>query len=229
MIEWSATLTTAFLLGLLGSGHCLAMCGGIMGALSLRSARQGNGQGLALAADLVRYNLGRLFSYTVLGVALGLLGATVVWMASPAQVLLRTVAGFMLIGMGLHVAGLWHGITIVERAGSRLWRNAQQKLSSRRQEQALLLGMGWGLLPCGLVYGTLAWAAASADPVRAGQIMFAFGLGTLPMVMTGGYLAGRLGALLRSPVWRRTAGLLMVVFGVWTLVAGLPHGAAHGA
>lgn len=233
MSEWLSQTLAAFTIGLLGSGHCLAMCGGIMGALSMRSslaAGPGNNpQGGALFSDLLLYSAGRLLSYAVLGMALGLLGAVLVTAMEPARVVLRGLAGGLLIAMGLYLAGLWRGILVLERLGHRLWQRLGGGIR-HGQGSTLLLGMSWGLLPCGLVYGTLAWAASAADPLRAGWLMFAFGLGTLPAVLAGSWFSAAMLEPLRRRGLRLAAGAMLVAFGIWTLIGGgvwQPGGMGH--
>lgn len=223
MTEWFGQTLTAFTIGLLGSGHCLAMCGGIMGALSMRSVAAGGANADVapgrLLGQLLLYSAGRLLSYAILGMALGLLGAVLVTAMEPARIVLRGLAGGLLIAMGLYLAGLWHGILVLERLGHRLWQRVGPGMG-QGQGSTLLLGMSWGLLPCGLVYGTLAWAASAADPLRAGWLMLAFGLGTLPAVVAGSWFSASLLAPLRRRGLRLAAGLLVVMFGIWTLIGG---------
>jgi len=223
MSELLSQTLTAFTIGLLGSGHCLAMCGGIMGALSMRSvATVGSGNsshGSSLLGQLLLYSAGRLLSYAVLGMALGLLGAVLVTAMEPARIVLRGLAGGLLIAMGLYLAGVWHGILILERLGHRLWQRIGPGMRNG-QGSTLLLGMSWGLLPCGLVYGTLVWAASAADPFRAGWLMLAFGLGTLPAVLAGSWFSAAMLAPLRHRGLRLAAGALIVAFGIWTLIGG---------
>ncbi len=242
MTELAAQTLTAFTIGLLGSGHCLAMCGGIMGALSMRAvaATEATPTGRAaviasssrgaLLSQLMLYSAGRLLSYAMLGVALGLIGAVLVSVMEPARLVLRGLAGGLLIAMGLYLAGLWHGILVLERFGQRLWRRLGSGFQQSRGG-ALALGMSWGLLPCGLVYGTLAWAGSAADPLRAGWLMLAFGAGTLPAVLGGSWFGTALLTALRRPGFRITTGIIVVLFGIWTLLGGVhgQHGGHHGA
>lgn len=249
MTELAGQTVAAVMIGLLGGGHCLAMCGGIMGALSMRAAtptpartpmgtpvpvtvtgpdeqravRHENG---AAIGQLLLYSSGRLLSYALLGLTLGLIGAVAVAALEPMGMILRGLAGGLLIAMGLYLAGLWHGIVALERLGHGVWQRLGGGLRSQRGS-ALLLGMSWGLLPCGLVYGTLAWSASVADPVRSAWLMFAFGIGTLPAVLGGGWFGSRLIGALRRPGLRLTAGMLVIVFGVWTLAGGVFHGRDH--
>ncbi len=87
--------------------------------------------------------------------------------------------------------------------------------------RALLLGGLWGWLPCGLVYSTLLWAASQGDALRSAALMFAFGLGTLPVLLATGLAAERLVGLLRKRGVRVAGGLLVMLFGLWTLPG--PH------
>ena len=90
--------------------------------------------------------------------------------------------------------------------------------------RALIAGMLWGFLPCGLVYSALALALTSANAVTSSMAMLAFGLGTLPMMLLAGTTAGALKQKLQQQGWRTANGLL-VAFGVWTLLQAMMHSA----
>jgi len=213
-------LVSALILGLLGGGHCLGMCGGLMGALTLAIPPERRAQRLRL---LLAYNLGRILSYAAAGLIIGLAGWALA--SSPAAKLLRVIAGLLLIAMGLYLAGWWSGLTRVEALGRGLWRHlqpvAKRLLPVASVPRALLLGALWGWLPCGLVYSTLLWAASQGDVLHSGLLMLAFGLGTWPVLIATGLAAERLGALLRRRGVRLAGGLLVIIFGLWTLPG--PH------
>jgi len=218
--ELAPLLVSALILGLLGGGHCLGMCGGLMGALTLAIPAQQRSRRLRL---LLAYNLGRILSYATAGYLLGLAG----WALenSPLAMLLRVLAALLLIAMGLYLAGWWHGLTRIEAIGRGLWRHLQP-LASRllpvsRLPQALLLGALWGWLPCGLVYSTLLWAASQGSALDSALLMLAFGLGTWPVLLASGLAAERLLGLLRQRGIRAAAGLLVILFGLWSLPG--PH------
>ena len=220
MPELAPLLVSALVLGLLGGGHCLGMCGGLMGALTLAIPAQQRSRRLRL---LLAYNLGRILSYATAGYLLGLAG----WALenSPLAMLLRVLAALLLIAMGLYLAGWWHGLTRIEAIGRGLWRHLQP-LASRllpvsRLPQALLLGALWGWLPCGLVYSTLLWAASQGSALDSALLMLAFGLGTWPVLLASGLAAERLLGLLRQRGIRAAAGLLVILFGLWSLPG--PH------
>ncbi|OUM36261.1 sulfite exporter TauE/SafE family protein [Pseudomonas putida] len=213
-------LGSALVLGLLGGGHCLGMCGGLMGALTLAIPPEQRGRRLRL---LLAYNLGRILSYASAGLLLGLAGWAVA--SSPAAVALRVVAALLLIAMGLYLAGWWSGLTRIEAMGRGLWRHIQpvasRLLPVSSLPRALLLGALWGWLPCGLVYSTLLWAASQGNAGYSAALMLAFGLGTWPVLLATGLAAERVNALLRRRSVRVAGGVMVMLFGVWTLPG--PH------
>ncbi|MDQ7984590.1 sulfite exporter TauE/SafE family protein [Pseudomonas sp. G34] len=220
MTDLLPQLISALILGLLGGGHCLGMCGGLMGALSLAIPAERRHQRLRL---LVAYNAGRILSYTAAGLLLGLAGWALA--SGPLATVLRSIAGLLLIAMGLYLAGWWSGLTRIEALGRGLWRHLQpitrRFMPITSLPRAMILGGLWGWLPCGLVYSTLLWAASQGDALRSAALMFAFGLGTLPVLLATGLAAERLVGLLRKRGVRVAGGLLVMLFGLWTLPG--PH------
>ncbi|MGH8353410.1 MAG: sulfite exporter TauE/SafE family protein [Pseudomonas sp.] len=228
MFELAPLLVSALILGLLGGGHCLGMCGGLMGALTLAIPAEQRARRFRL---LLAYNLGRILSYAGAGLLIGLAGWAVA--SSPAAMALRVGAALLLIAMGFYLAGWWSGLTRIEALGRGLWRHIQpyasRLLPVSSLPRALLLGALWGWLPCGLVYSTLLWAASQGDALDSAVLMLAFGLGTWPVLLATGLAAERLTALLRRRGVRVAGGLLVILFGLWTLPG--PHQAwlmGHG-
>lgn len=207
-------ISTAFILGLLGGTHCLGMCGGIAATVAMGAPR--GGKGLTL---LLGYNSGRILSYTLAGAILGSLS----WLVeSPQlQLLIRSLAGIMLIFMGLYIAQWWQILTRLEQAGAHLWKRispaASKLLPVRSPIQALLLGIVWGWLPCGLVYSTLIWASAAADWRLSAQLMLFFGLGTLPVMLLTGVLAQQMKQLLQHRFTKQLSGLIIILMGMYSI------------
>ena len=220
MIELS--LISAFLVGLLGGGHCVGMCGGIVSAVSMhlhnqpKNALQKNPKILFLIA----YNLGRILSYTLAGMLAGLIGASSFFLnhVLPIQHLLYLMSSLMLILLGLYLAGFWYGITAIENAGRALWAKLQpyskRYIPVQNLKQAFFLGGLWGWLPCGLVYSVLIAAMATGSALNGGLLMLAFGLGTFPTLLAMGMTAVKLKAALQNVWVRRTSGLLVLGFGL---------------
>lgn len=224
-------LLSALLAGLLGSGHCVGMCGGISAALSFALPAQ-HRQGWRFWALQLGYNGGRLLSYSLLGLLLGLLAQQLPasWLHSPGP---RLLAALMMVLLGLYLAGLSLLLQKLEGLGARLWRWLQplrkKVLPVDTQAKALVAGMLWGLLPCGLVYSALSLALLRADATASALTMLAFGVGTLPALLLAGSLAGQLRQWLQNRHVRRGAGLVVVGFGLWTAWAALAHGMHHPA
>ncbi|ABC29093.1 uncharacterized conserved protein [Hahella chejuensis KCTC 2396] len=209
-------IANAFLIGLFGSGHCIAMCGGIAGA---QSFAQG-GDGSPRASWLFLFNFGRLSSYALIGLFAGLLGEALA-LSDTLLVALRTLAAVMIILMGLYVGQWWMGLTHIERLGGRLWSRISPLSKSLGERQgphiSFALGLLWGWLPCGLVYSALAWSMSNADASLSALLMFCFGLGTLPSMLAAGLFAYHLRRWLSNLSVRRVFGALLILFGLWTL------------
>jgi len=237
------TLAAAFLMGLLGNVHCLAMCGGVVSAFSMASpAGRGAAQSFAQALP---YNLGRIGSYAVAGAVAGSAGLVALELLGETGALaLRFLFGGMLVAAGLYVAGYTRSVAWLERLARPLWRRASRALApllpADRMWKALVLGGLWGWLPCGLVYAALLGAVASGSAQQGALLMLGFGAGTLPgLVVTGGLAGGVRDLVQRSRV-RAAAGVMVALFGVWTLAGaaaatlhaghgapGEPHGETH--
>lgn len=217
------SLTGALLIGLLGSTHCLGMCGGISSVLGVQANNK--------LSRLLSYNCGRLLTYTLIGAVAGLLGEQLVTAASAFTVVLRVLAGVLLVAMGLYVSQWWMGLSKLEQWGAAIWRCVQPLtrglLPIKSHWQALLLGVLWGLLPCGLVYSTLSWALATADWRQSSLLMLSFGVGTLPAMLSIGFINKQLLQRLRQKKIRWVGGVLIIVMGVFTMVSPLQHSAQH--
>jgi len=213
MIELS--LISAFLVGLLGGGHCVGMCGGIVGAVSMHLPHS-----KSKVPFLLSYNAGRILSYTLAGGIAGLVGASSFFLQHvlPIQHVLYGISSLMLIALGLYLAGIWHGATYLEGAGKRIWKTLQpyskRYIPVQNIKQAFFLGSLWGWLPCGLVYSVLIAAIATGSAINGGLLMLAFGLGTLPTLLTMGMGAVSLKTVLQNIWVRRASGLLVLGFGL---------------
>lgn len=205
-----------FLIGLLGGAHCVGMCGGIVGALSI-------GSGSKLSLHLA-YNTGRIASYALAGAVVGALGGGLDVASQslsgqlPVRLALYLLANLMLVVLGFYLMGMTRALAMVERAGQKLWRKLQpltrRFLPARSVVQAFPLGLLWGWLPCGLVYSALVTALTSGSAVQGAGLMLAFGAGTLPNLLLAGMLATRLNVLLGKPVVRFLAGLIVLAIGL---------------
>ncbi len=219
-------LVTVFLLGLLSSLHCGGMCGGIIGALSISLPAEVRSRPLVLIGYHLLFNGGRIGSYALAGALVGSL-STILPDAQLAQVLgyARMAVGVLMILLALHLTGVLRTMSAIERLGLGLWRRIsplyRPLLPVRKPWQAVALGLFWGWLPCGLVYTALAYTLTVPGPAQGAQLMAAFGLGTLPALLLTGTAFST--ALRTLPATRPAMGILLLVLGVWTIYAALPH------
>lgn len=212
------TLLSALTLGILGSAHCIGMCGGITSALSLSLAGRSRAQIFWL---MLTYHLGRITSYSIAAFLLASIGWYLGGISPEVKMGLRYFAAIMLIAMGLYLTGWWRGLTHLEKVGHKLWQHIQPKakalLPIKNVANALVVGMLWGWLPCGLVYSTLAWSATQGNPLQGALLMVSFGIGTIPSVFLLGAFSRQLSGIIQARITRNLAGLLIILFGLWSM------------
>lgn len=223
----------AFLIGLLGSTHCIGMCGGIVGALTMGLPDTVRQSPLKLLPYLLVYNSGRLLSYAFAGLIIGLLTASASSFFQIGQFPVGgIIGGLFMIALGIYIAGWFQTLTMLERLGGHFWRviepYGRKLMPVKTLPHAFGLGLLWGWLPCGMVYSTLAWSATSGDPIKSALLMLAFGAGTLPMLLAMGGLAEKLQHLTRNKKVRVVAGIILIAFGVLILSKALSGGHQHG-
>jgi sulfite exporter TauE/SafE len=208
-----------FVGGLLGSSHCIGMCGAFALALGSRHSR--------MAANVFRqviYSLGRVFTYSMAGAAAGYAGWRLMAEMNTMvniQAILSVTAGVLLTVQGLISAGVLPGFAWSSGSSSCLGPKLfSGLLGAARLRSVFLGGVVNGLLPCGLVYAFLTLAASSGDMLQGWATMALFGLGTLPVMVlvgSGGTLLGLAGRrrLLHLAAWCVVlTGLLSVGRGI---------------
>lgn len=227
------TLGAALLAGLLGSGHCLGMCGPI--AALPGAALPGPGVSKPMRRQVSRtllYNSGRLLSYATIGALFGGLGRALGSAALIAQwaLVLRVGMGIILLLIGLQIVLPRLRANPLSRSmewiGSHFWRRlapiARRLQPGERTSHLFALGLLWGWLPCGLVYSMLALAAVSGSAINGATTMIAFGIGTLPALVGIG-VASRGMSILRRPNTQRVVGAALIASGLWIAAMPLQH------
>jgi sulfite exporter TauE/SafE len=208
-------LSAAWLAGLFGGVHCLAMCGGL--AVGFAAPR---GQGPLRHALLL--NAGRVGGYVLAGAIVGGLGAALLGLARAPMLALgmRALVGGVLLLVALRMhwprrAG-WQS-----RPAQWLWRRLQplreRALARAGVARPLVLGAFWGWLPCGLSTTLLAAAWLQASAWHGALLMLAFGLGTFPLMLSLSWSGARLAGIFARPGWRHGAAALIAFSGVATL------------
>jgi sulfite exporter TauE/SafE len=211
-------------MGLLGGAHCAVMCGGVVAMSCSALVRERRARPVAQLPYVLAYNAGRIASYATGGAVAGSLGSTLAsfGVVERAQLALRLAAGAMMLAVGLYVAGFAGALRWAEGIGRPVWRRieplARRLVPVRSPGQALGLGLLWGWMPCGLVYAALAAAVTAGSAAGGAVTMAAFGLGTLPTLVTMGSAAALVARWASDARVRRAAGIAILALGAVQLV-----------
>ena len=213
-----------FVIGLLTSVHCIAMCGGIGLSQSLpKKALSGNADKAQTFMPTLSYNLGRVCSYTAIGFVLGLLGmliggGTDVGISSLLQGLLKITAGLFMVVMGIDMLGIFPWL----RKFTLHMPKAVAKVIGKKRRAASLpffVGLLNGLMPCGPLQSMWIVSLAAGNPFAGALSMFLFSLGTVPLMLGLGSFVSLLGKKFTEQVMRAGA-ILVVVLGLSMLSQG---------
>jgi len=200
----------AFTVGLVGSLHCVGMCGPIAATLNLSGEKNRNP-----VPGILLYNLGRIITYSLLGLFFGLLGAG--FSLSGMQQFFSISIGILLLTVALFSLNI-ENILLRWKWTNRFFFFVKTRLSIFLQKKSLeslfFIGVMNGLLPCGLVYVALAGAVTSGTIIGGISWMFAFGLGTVPLMIIAG-LSGSLVSLKMRNFFKKAYPVVLM------LVAGL--------
>lgn len=206
-------LVATFTLGLLGSAHCVGMCGGFAAAIA--ATRQPFWP--SFARQLV-YSSGRLTTYAFLGAAGGFAGQRLAVYDTAlvtVQQVFSILAGVVMLVIGASVLGLLRLRWVSSLGLGALFAPAfAHFLNARSLHGFFLAGLANGFLPCGLVYAFLAQAVATGHLGHGALLMFAFGLGTVPAMVGIGCGSVWMGHAMRKQVYRFAACLVIVMGGV---------------
>ena len=210
-------LLIAFTIGLFSTLHCLGMCSGIIGALTLSLPSEIHQNRRRLLPYVLAYNTGRVASYTLAGALMGGISGGLFQILSPnyGYYVLQGIAALVLLAIGLYLAGWFPKLSKLEALGQPIWQRLEpigrRLMPVKSPTQALMFGAVWGWLPCGLVYTTLLWAASAGSVTDSALLMLAFGLGTLPTVISAGIISSWIVRLSQSMRLRRAAGLSLII------------------
>jgi sulfite exporter TauE/SafE len=218
----------ALLVGLFSTLHCIGMCGGIIGAITFSLPEEIRESRWRLTPYISAYNLGRITSYTLAGAVAGTLGQ---FFSESFQqyghLALQLLATLLMVAIGLYLAGWFPRFAAVEKLGKPIWNKlepiSRQLLPVKNPLHAYLFGMIWGWLPCGLVYSALLWSTSGETPISGALFMLAFGIGTLPTVMTAGILTGWFMRLHRLPYLRPVVGITIIILALATGYLAFEH------
>jgi sulfite exporter TauE/SafE len=231
-------LVSAWLVGTLGGLHCVAMCGGLLGAIGARDASrtQPLQSARAIVARQATYHAGRLVTYSLLGALFGAFGAATLGIVDllPLQRAIYILANLFLLLLGTSLVLHTPGVPIFQRLGAwafaPLLRAMRPMLQRPDASGRVAMGLVWGLMPCALIYSVLPLALLAGGAWQGALVMLAFGLGTLPNLLATSMLIGRAGRLVSTRAMRQGAAAMIIafgMFGIWHVLAA-PEGLAQG-
>jgi sulfite exporter TauE/SafE len=217
-----AIFFTALTLGMIGSFHCIGMCGPLAFSLPLK-----NNSDWSKFAGTFLYNMGRVTTYGILGIGFGLVGKSFSffgfqqWLSISIGIailllLLAPKSWVAVIGKSDRVTAF--NETIRSNLGQLFFKDSYRSLFA--------IGLLNGLLPCGLIYMAIAGAIASADPFKSAFFMATFGLGTLPVMWSVSFFGNYIGIGLRKKI--RGAYPFMIALSACLLIVrglglGIPY------
>jgi hypothetical protein len=212
-------ILSAFILGLMGSLHCIGMCGPI--AFMLPVDRSSN---FKKFSQIGIYHFGRLLSYVILGIVFGLLGKGLYVFG--LQQKLSIVIGILMIIAVLIPLGKLNRFNLskpVYKIISNIKNRLGKELKRKTADTFLTIGFLNGFLPCGLVYMALFGAIAMGNPLQGGAYMLLFGLGTIPLMTSAIYFGGFVKGTKRLKI-QKLIPVFIVIIGIIFIIRGLGLG-----
>lgn len=214
-----------FIVGLLTSVHCIAMCGGIhlSQCIPSRNAENTSSSRINVIMPSVLYNAGRVVSYTAVGFVLGgagmiLTGGSGSGMPLLLQGILKITAGLFMVIMGINMLGIFPALRKLQ---IRFPRKSVIKINQkkRKEKRPFVVGLLNGLMPCGPMQSMQIIALGSGNPISGTLAMLMFSLGTVPLMLGLGSLVSALGKKYTKLVMQ-TGAILVVVLGLAMLSQG---------
>ena len=214
-----------FIVGLITSIHCIAMCGGINLSQCIPHGENGNENDNRLATfrPAILYNLGRVISYTAIGFLLGLVGMLIEGGSGTGvpilfQGVLKIIAGIFMVILGINMLGIFPWL---RRFNLRMPKFLAVKIGTIKvnSRQPLMIGLLNGLMPCGPLQSMQIVALASGNPFAGAFAMFLFSLGTVPLMLGFGSLVSAFGKKFSQKVMS-VGAVLVVVLGLAMLSQG---------
>ncbi len=219
----SSPIFIALFIGLFSSLHCVSMCGSIIGTLSFSLKPEIRQNKVKMTTFVFSYNLGRIFSYMLAGLIVGLVESllSLPFGDEHGHQLLKIISAAIITGAGFYIAGWFPSFAYIEKTGSRFWKTIEpygrKLIPVSSLKQAFLFGMVWGWIPCGLVYTALALSATAGNISTSILIMLTFGVGTLPAVMGTGMVSSFISRLSSLKTSKQIVGMLLVLVAIMSL------------
>ena len=212
-------LFSAFILGLLGSLHCVGMCGPIAFMLPVDRSNS-----FKKVSQIAIYHFGRLLSYSLIGLVFGLLGKSFYLFGIQQQ--LSIIIGVLMIIIVIlphKVIGKYNLSKPLYRIISKVKSSLGKALKKKTADTFLTIGFLNGFLPCGLVYMAVFGSIATGSLLEGSLYMILFGLGTIPLMTTAIYLGKFLNSTIKQRI-QKAIPVFVVIIGVLFILRGLGLG-----
>lgn len=202
MFFWSA-----FSLGLIGSLHCVGMCGPIALALPFKSPRW-----IDTTKSILLYQVGRILTYSLLGFLLGLLGIGLFVAGLQTYISLGLgILMLMVAFLSIDLEGMVLRFPWIAQMNTWVKRQLSKRLSNAKPGSFFLIGMLNGLIPCGLVYMAVIGAITMPSSLEGAVFMWSFGFGTLPLMLLSSFAGTKIGFSWRRKAQKMMPYLLMII------------------
>ncbi len=207
-----------FIIGLLTSVHCVAMCGGICLSQCIGKGEDSSATGkYAALRPAILYNLGRVISYTVIGAIVGALGS-VISLSGSFRGMMQILAGIFMVIMALNMLKVFPALRKITPRMPKII--AKKIYALKKSRSPLYVGILNGLMPCGPLQAMQIYALSTGSPIRGAFSMFLFGIGTLPLMLSFGILSSLLSKKFTQKMM--TAGaVLLLIMGVFLFNSGV--------
>ncbi|WP_159023828.1 sulfite exporter TauE/SafE family protein [Formosa sp. L2A11] len=212
-------LISAFIFGLLGSFHCVGMCGPIAFMLPVDRTNS-----LKKFSQIFTYHFGRLLAYSIIGLVFGFLGKGLYVFG--LQQKLSIIIGVLLIVIVLlpyKTFSKYNFSKPIFKIISKVKKGMGVALQKKTADTFLTIGFLNGFLPCGLVYMAVLSSIATAHPLQGSLYMFLFGLGTIPLMTTAIYFGNMLSSLAKKRV-QKLIPVFVIIIGILFIIRGLGLG-----
>ncbi len=208
-------ISYSFFIGFIGSFHCVGMCGAIALSLPVKSLpiHQRN-------FGLILYNLGRVITYSFIGVLFGLIGRT--FYLGGLQKTISIVIGVCIL-IYLVITFLFNksvNVKFIDKFNFKVQSILSKYLSKQQLKNTFIIGLLNGLLPCGMVYFALAGALASGSIINGILFMMMFGLGTIPLMLLVSFLGIFVNVAVRNTI-KKIVPYFMLIMGILFILRGL--------
>ena len=212
-------LVSAFVFGLLGSLHCVGMCGPIAFMLPVDRSNS-----FKKVSQIAIYHFGRLLAYSIIGLIFGIVGKSF-YIFGIQQQLSIIIGALMIIVVLLphHIIGKYNLSKPLYKVISKVKSSLGKALKKKTADTFLTIGFLNGFLPCGLVYMAVFGAIASGSLLQGSLYMLLFGLGTIPLMTMAIYLGKFLNSTIKQRI-QKAIPIFVIIIGVLFILRGLGLG-----